>query len=221
VSVTTFTALSLDDAFAAEEERDGRIFARVRAELGVDSFGLNATRGLTAGTQIVGEHDELGPGSDRHEELYFVASGHAEFTVDGETVDAPAGTFVFVRDPGAKRGAVAKEDGTTLVMAGGRPGQAWRITPSEAMREFFPLYNAKDYEGALAVAQEVLEDYPGNALAIYNIACMESLLGKADAALEHLAEALEGAPRLKENAKADDDFAPIRDDARFHKLIAD
>jgi hypothetical protein len=57
-------------------------------------------------------------------------------------------------------------------------------TPGESMHEFWPLYEAKDYEGALAVERQALEDYPGNALAHFNIACMSSLLGRPDDALE-------------------------------------
>jgi len=126
-----------------------------------------------------------------------------------------------VRDPEARRAAIAGEDGTTLLAFGGRPGHAWRVTPGEALREFFPLHSAKDFEGAAAVARHVLEDYPGNGLALYNLACCESLLGRADDALEHLEAALAAAPRLAENAKTDEDFDAIRDDERFGALIVD
>ena len=99
---------------------------------------------------------------------------------------------------------LATREGTTLLAFGGRPGQAWRVTPGEALREFFPLHEAKDFEGAAAVAREVLEDYPGNGLALYNLACCESLLGRADDAFEHLEAALGVAHSLAENAKTDD-----------------
>jgi quercetin dioxygenase-like cupin family protein len=65
---------------------------------------------------VIEEHDELGSGSGGHEELYFVATGHAEFTLDGATVDAPAGSIVFVR-PEQRRGAIAKASGTTVLAA--------------------------------------------------------------------------------------------------------
>jgi tetratricopeptide (TPR) repeat protein len=221
VSVTTFSALNLDEAFAAVESRNGRSMLRARKELDVNSFGTFAARADSAGAELFQEHDEMGPGADRHEELYFVASGRATFTVSGETVEAPAGTFVFVRDPEARRAGVAEEDGTTVLVFAGRPGEPWQITPGEALTEFFPLYEAKDFEGAAAVAREVLEDYPGNGLALYNLACCESLLGRGDEALEHLKAALEAAPRLAENAKTDEDFAAIRGDERFKELVAD
>jgi tetratricopeptide (TPR) repeat protein len=220
MSVTTLAVLNLEESFSDAEPRDGRAFAAVRRELDVNAFGISAVRAYEAGATLFREHDETGPGADRHEELHYVASGRAAFMVDGETVQAPAGTFVFVRDPESKRSAVAVEDGTIVLLISGRPGQAWRVSPGEALREFFPLHEAKDFEGAEAVAREVLEDYPGNGLALYNLACCESLLGRADDAFGHLEAAIATAPSLVENAKTDEDFAAIRGDSRFEALVA-
>jgi tetratricopeptide (TPR) repeat protein len=88
------------------------------------------------------------------------------------------------------------------------------------MRDFFEPYNAKDYASALEIARGVLHKYPGNALALYNIACMEALLGQPDEALKHLGEAIAGAERLRENARTDEDFASLRGDQRFEALLA-
>ena len=46
-------------------------------------------------------------------------SGRALFTVDGEEIDAPAGTIVFVRDPALLRAARAPADETAILMVGG------------------------------------------------------------------------------------------------------
>lgn len=216
---TGFSVLSIEQAALAQEGEE-RQRVRLRSELGIGSFGVNAVRAVAAETPVVTEHDEAGPGADQHEELYLVLAGHAVFTIAGQEVDAPQGTAVFVRDPGIRRGAVAKEDGTTVVAIGARLGEPYRITAGEAMRDFFEPYNAKDYAGALAVARGVLQEYPGNGLALYNIACMEALLGKTDDALAHLAEAGEASPGLLETAKSDDDFASLRGDERFESLVA-
>jgi tetratricopeptide (TPR) repeat protein len=215
---TAFSVISIEQALA--EGSGGRQRVWLRSELGINAFGVSAVRAAEAGSPVVGEHDEAGPGADQHEELYLVLAGHAVFTVGGEEVDAPQGTAVFVRDPGTRRGAVAKEDGTIVVAVGGRPGEPFRVTAGEAMRDFFEPYNAKDYAGALAIARGVLHAYPGNGLALYNVACMEALLGKPDDALTHLGEALEAAPGLRENAKTDEDFASLRGDERFERLLA-
>ncbi len=98
----------------------------VRHHLGLSAFGMNAYVGGEEDKVVIEEHDE----SDiRHEELYFVASGRAEFALAGETIDAPAGTFVFVEDPDVTRRAVTKEAGTTVLAIGARPGEAF--SPSE------------------------------------------------------------------------------------------
>jgi tetratricopeptide (TPR) repeat protein len=218
----TFTVLSigerLDERQKAQEEPQDRTYVQIRRELDIGSFAVNAVR-ADAGKELVAERTTTGYAADRHEELFVVLAGRATFTIDGQEVDAPPGTAIFVRDVEAKRAAVANDDGTTIVVVGGRRGEAWRPTPGEAMQEFFPLYEAKDFEGSLRVAEQVLDEYPGNGLALFNIACMESLLGRKDEALEHLRAALEAAPALRENARTDDDFAPIGDDPRFLELV--
>ena len=91
----------------------------VRAHLGLRAFGTNAYTASKVGDDVVEPHD-VDPDL-AHEELYFVARGRATFTLDGETVDAPAGTYVFVPDPATHRHAVAQEPGTTVLSFGGPP----------------------------------------------------------------------------------------------------
>jgi len=74
----------------------------VRRTLGVGAFGINAYVAPNAGDDVVEEHTES---TLRHEEVYVVLSGRATFTLDGETLDAPAGTVVFVEDPLVRRHA--------------------------------------------------------------------------------------------------------------------
>ena len=94
----------------------------IRHHFGIDTFGINAWRGRDDGT-VIPEHDEGGSGEP---ELYVVVSGHATFTVGGESVDAPAGTCVWVTDSSAARSAVATEDGTLVISVGaGPPGRTY------------------------------------------------------------------------------------------------
>ena len=81
---------------------------------------------------MVDDHTEVQEGCLRHEELYLVMRGHARFTIDGDVVDAPAGTLIFVRDPESRRGATALENGTTVLAVGGEAGRAYRVSPWEA-----------------------------------------------------------------------------------------
>jgi tetratricopeptide (TPR) repeat protein len=186
----------------------------VRLHFGINSFGINAYS-ARAGERVIEEHDELGHGAGRHEELYFVATGHATFELGGEEVDAPAGTAVFVRDPAVRRGAVAKDADTTVLVVGGVPGRAFEPSPWEAWLAAKPLLDAGQPDRGAAVFLQALERHPGNSNVLYNLACFESLAGRPDDALAHLTEAIELDPRMREWARADEDFAAIRDDPRF------
>jgi catechol 2,3-dioxygenase-like lactoylglutathione lyase family enzyme len=107
-----------------------RDFHLVRRHFDIRAFGVN---GITAGAgdEMVEPHDERDDEAqltDGHEELFAVMSGHAVFTVDGEDVDAPAGTLVFVRDPDLLRSARATVDGTAILAIGGCPGVPFEIS---------------------------------------------------------------------------------------------
>src|SRR3712207_2450065 len=109
----------------------GTTWHPVRRPLGISAFGMNAYSAARAGELVIEPHDELGEGSGHHEEVYLVVRGAATFTVGERTVEAPAGTFVFVPDPALERTAVAASDDTWVVVVGGRPGAAGPPSPYE------------------------------------------------------------------------------------------
>ena len=184
----------------------------LRRELDVNAFGVNAWRPQQDGSTIIGAHDEATTG---HEELYVVTEGHATFTVDGDEIDAPAGTFVFVRDPAVKRAAAAREPGTTILAVGGKPGEAYAPLPWEENSDIIPLFGTGEYAEAKARLERALERHPDAGGLLYNLACAESRLGETDAALQHLEGAIELWPGFREAAAGDPDFEAIRDDPRF------
>jgi tetratricopeptide (TPR) repeat protein len=186
----------------------------VRQELGIRSFGVNAFT-ADAGALVVEEHDEVGPNAGRHEELYVVQRGHARFTVDGEEIDAPAGTLVFVDDPTSRRAARATEDGTVVLVIGGTPGQAYTPSAWDVSSYAAALALRGEHDRALTLAREVLETHPDNTSAVYNAACVEALAGRREDALHHLARAVEMEPKAAEWAAGDSDLDAIRDDPRF------
>jgi hypothetical protein len=182
----------------------------VRRPLGVTAFGINAYTAARAGDEVVEDHTEEQLG---HEEIYFVHTGHAVFTVDGEEVDAPAGTLVYLDDVKQRRHAVAKQDGTTVLAIGGVPGSH---EPS-AWEYFFPALPAMregDYNTARRILEENLQEKDAPVLH-YQLACVEALAGNRERALDELAIAVEGNDRYRDAARADDDFVSIRDDPRF------
>jgi tetratricopeptide (TPR) repeat protein len=183
----------------------------VRIPLGIEAFGINAYGAREAGGHVIEEHDELGAGAGRHEELYLVLSGRARFTVAGEELDAPPGTLVFVRDPATRRGATATEPDTTVLVVGATAGKAFEPSPWESWLEALPFYTAKDFEAAAAILTRALEAHPDNPNVLYNLACCEALAGRREEALDHLARSAELDPRVREWARSDSDLDSIRD----------
>jgi tetratricopeptide (TPR) repeat protein len=189
------------------------VWKPVRKTLGVTAFGINAYTAANAGDEVVEDHTEEHLG---HEEIYAVISGHAVFTVDGEHVDAPAGTLVYLDDPSQRRSATASEAGTTVLAIGGKPG----LHEVSAWEYFFPALPAMrdgDYDTARAILEDGLAQKEHPALH-YNLACVEALAGDAERALAELELAIDAAPRFRESARTDDDFASLRDDPRFSAL---
>ena len=202
-----------------DELDDGREPWRpVRHHFGITSFGINTWTGREAGDRIINEHDEADD-ADQQEELYLVQAGRARFELDGEQVDAPAGTFVFVR-PGVRRTAFAEDPGTTIVAIGATPGKAYEVFGWEAWSQLRPLYEAGEYAEAADRGREVIEAHPEYAGVAYNVACVESLAGRKEDAIQHLRQAIDGSDRFRDLADEDSDFDPIRDEPEFKELVA-
>lgn len=196
---------------------DGRAPMRaVRHHFGITSFGVNAWIAREAGAQIINEHDESEP--DSQEELYLVLRGRASFEIDGEQFDAPAGTFVFAR-PGVKRGALAEEPGTTIIVVGGVPGKPYEPGGWELFAPVRPLYEAGDYPEAAARGRDLLAGDPPYADLFYNVACCESLAGQKDQAIAHLRHAVELSERTRSFLAGDSDLDPLRQDPAFKELL--
>jgi mannose-6-phosphate isomerase-like protein (cupin superfamily) len=176
----------------------------VRAHLGLRAFGTNAYTG-DVGDDVVEPHDENPDLA--HEELYFVARGRATFTLDGETFDAPTGTYVFVPDPATHRHAVAQEPGTTVLSFGGPA-----IFEPSAWEWMFRAVALTDSDPA--AAREIVEDglekhpeSPGLRVALARVLLAE---GDEAAARAALADAI---------ARQADVEDYVRQDAALSRLL--
>jgi len=207
-SVTRFDAID-------EIEGDGVPYRPVRQFFGISSFGVSSFTGRKSGDRIINEHSEI----DDQEELYLVLQGRAAFELDGERVNAPAGTLVFA-EPGVMRTAFAEEDGTTVVVVGGRPGEAYEALGFEAWAPFNPLYEAGNYAEAADRAREAIEANRTALGAFFCLACCEARAGRSDDAARHLRFALEGSQRLRRLASRNADLSSIRDRPEIAELLA-
>jgi len=187
--------------------------APVRSHFEIAAFGVNGWRGEQPGDLVIDDHDEE---VEAHEELYLVMRGRALFTLDGDEVDAPAGTVVFAR-PQARRTAVAVDPDTIVLAIGGEPGRAfspsaWEDWGALGIPELVEQARWREAADRYAEALVRHPDHPG---VLFNLACLESQAGRREDAIAHLRRAIELYPRNAEFAKTDPDFDPIRDDERF------
>jgi tetratricopeptide (TPR) repeat protein len=201
-------SVRLDEIEPISVVNDTLLWRPVRRTLGIGAFGMNAYVAHNAGDDVVEEHTEQSLG---HEEVYFVLAGRATFTLDEETLDAPAGTFVFVRDPAVKRYARAEEPETAVLAIGGPREAVYEPSPWE---DFFAAEKhraAGDYEAYLAELQDAAARRPDHPATLYNLACAEALAGRDDDAVAHLSRAFELRPELADMAGDDADLATLRE----------
>jgi hypothetical protein len=168
-----------------------------------------------AGDRVINPHDEQDAGD---EELFLVVEGAATFDLDGESVEAPAGTLIHCA-PGSQRTAIATEAGTTILAIDGTPGRAYDPRGWELWTGLAPVYGAGRRAEVATQLREIVAEHPQYPLLFYNLACSESLTGQRDEAIEHLGRAIAISSEFLEFARDDADFDPIRDDPRFAELI--
>jgi tetratricopeptide (TPR) repeat protein len=205
-----YTVVRIDDVEPIPAINEPFQIRLLRRTLGIQAFGMNAYTAPAAGDRVIEEHDELGGGAARHEELYLVVSGKATFTVDGQTADVEPGGLVFVADAASRRGAIAAEPGTTVVVVGGTPGEVNRAGGWEQNVLANPAYMAGNYDEAIRILSEGLDDQPESAGVLYNLACFNALAGHGDEAIDLLNRAFTVDPSAREWATDDADLDSIR-----------
>lgn len=99
-------------------------FVKVRAELGLSSFGAQVIQ-LPPNEDRYPLHDHT---EDGQEELFAVLSGSGWMEVEGERVELDGETMVRVA-PEPKRQVFAGPEGLRLLAVGGIPGKAFEIKP--------------------------------------------------------------------------------------------
>jgi hypothetical protein len=188
----------------------------IRHRLGITAFGVTAWTARAEGDLVINEHDEGDPTAAQ--ELFLVLRGHAVFELDGDRVDAPAGTLVFA-PPHMRRTASAVEEGTMIILLEGTPGKAYDARGWELWAPLAPRYEAGEYAEVADRLGALVAAAPQYPMLFFNLACCESRCGRTSDALDHLRHAVEMSEEFRDTAKDDSDLDAIRDEPAFKQLI--
>jgi len=102
-----------------DELGEGHGFRKVRKELGITAFGVNAI-------VYPPGHDGFLHYHDHQDELYFVHSGTATFEIDGDTHVVGPGGLVHVESTTHRKISNASDEDVVLLAVGGKGGYVER-----------------------------------------------------------------------------------------------
>jgi len=109
-------------------------FKRVRAELGVESFGIQIID-LPPDFENYPEHDHS---EDGQEEVYLALRGSGEIEIEGERSPLDPDHIARI-GPGVKRKVWPGPDGVRLLIIGGVPGGAYEAPAISELGEPDPM----------------------------------------------------------------------------------
>lgn len=109
-------------------------FKRARAELGIESFGMQVID-LPPGYENYPEHDHT---HDDQEEVFLVLRGGGEIEIDGERFPLD-GDHIASVGPETKRKLWPGPDGVRVVVLGGVPGAAYEAADITKLGEPDPM----------------------------------------------------------------------------------
>jgi hypothetical protein len=198
-------ALGLDEVEAVPWRGTELVWRPVRGALGTRIVGMGGYTADRAGQVVIEGHTESEDGMG-HEEVYVVLRGRATFTLDGTEVDAPAGTFVTVLDPGVHRRAVAAEAGTAVLALGGAP--VFVPSDSEWIERARPHLRS-DPERAIAILEELRTAKPDGPVAEVAAAFVALARGDEPAARAALASLVARRPDLVSVLADDEDLEEL------------
>jgi mannose-6-phosphate isomerase-like protein (cupin superfamily) len=109
-------------------------FKRARAELGVESFGMQIID-MPANYDNYPEHDHE---KDGQEEVYVTLSGGGELEIEGERFPLDADHVAMV-GPGVSRKVWPSGEGIRLLVLGGKAGEAYEAPEITKLGEPDPM----------------------------------------------------------------------------------
>jgi uncharacterized cupin superfamily protein len=109
-------------------------FKRARAELGVESFGMQIID-MPPNYENYPEHDH---GQDGQEEVYITLRGGGELEIEGERHPLDADHVARV-GPGVKRKVWPGDQGIRVLVLGGKPGEIYEAPDVTKLGEPDPM----------------------------------------------------------------------------------
>jgi hypothetical protein len=197
-------AVALEDVEAVPWQGTELIWRPLRHALNTRIAGMAAYTADRVGQEVVEGHVEAADGRG-HEEVYVVLRGCARFTLDGEQLDAPKGTFVCVA-PAVHRRAVATKPQTAVLALGGPP--TFEPSASEWI-ERARAHARGDPQRAREIVDELRTERPGSSGVEIAEALLARARGDSDQAKTILAALLDREPALREPLAADPDLGPL------------
>jgi hypothetical protein len=203
-STVGWRCVRLDDVEAVPWRGTELVWRPVRAALDTRIIGMSAYIAERTGQEVVEDHVECTEGRG-HEEVYLVVQGRATFTLNGEALDACAGTFVVV-SPQVRRCAVAAED-QTVVLALGGPSE-FQPAASEWIERARPHLSSNP-KRARGLLDELRRERPDSAGLRFGEALFAASQGDAAAARSWLQEAIDAEPLIRAEAEREPLLAPL------------
>jgi mannose-6-phosphate isomerase-like protein (cupin superfamily) len=106
-------------AFSSLEELGDGVFRKIRAELGITAFGVNAV--------VLAPGVEARPHShEQQDELYFVHRGRARFRLPGETRELGPGGLCHVESTTPRQVVSVGDEDLVLLVVGAKDGYVGR-----------------------------------------------------------------------------------------------
>lgn len=86
-------------------------------------------------------------------------------------------------------------------------------------KDMMAAYDAKDFDKAIAIGKQLIAMLPNPMTVEYNLACIHSLRGEREPALDYLRKAADHGFAAIELVKADKDLAPLASDPSFQESL--